>query len=527
MTPKKISQTRRAVLKEGALAAVAAAFPTSTLMGAQRETEPPYDLDGCKTYQEYKRRCRRLGMGLPAVSPDADDPALAREGRSCMNCGRCDRACMSQQVAHWYRKEDLKDPSTRICMYCGQCVSACIYNVLHEKLHFTTVASGLESRSMPYDMPGGSESEDPVYVAMLAPAVRVAYGEFFGEAPGSNLESKIVGALRKFGFDYVFDVTFGADLTTFEETREFRERLKTETRLPLFTSCCPAWVRFVETFYPEYIPNLSTTRSPILAQSAAVKTMFAKEKGIAPDSIVTVAFVPCVGKKYEATRKENAASAKYWGSGEYRDLDYAITTREFGSWSAYERVKPDELEESEFDSVLGTGSGSGRLFGASGGVLASVLREMYWEVEGRDPDASFLEFASVDGAPGRRETTAKIGDREIRAAIVSGLAPARALLEDLKSGKVAYDAVEVMACPGGCVGGGGQPKGREGAPPTDAQRAARAEGLKRADANAPIRVSGKNPELQAFYEKFIEPGGDELRESLLHTSYEKRDVWKS
>ena len=514
--------SRRTVLKSALLSAGAALVPFDCLSALASEDAPPYNLDGFQEYADYKRNRKLNGLAPDSVKPDPDNPSLQRDGRRCMNCGRCDAACMEQKIAHWYKPEDLKSSVKTLCMHCGQCVSACKYNVLTEKTEFFDVGTAL-ARSVRSENP----DEKRVYVATTAPALRVSLGELFGLEPGANLQNQAVAALRKIGFDYVLDTTFGADLVTVEEARELKARLDSKTPGPMFTSCCPAWVTFVETFYPEFIPNLSTTRSPILAQGAAIKTTFAKEKGIDPAKIVNVAFVPCVGKKYEATRPENAKGAQYWDrEGEFRDLDYALTTRELGSWFSYLQLDPGKLDPEDYDPILGSGSGSGKLFGSTGGVLRSLVRQFCKDVTGETPSPETMELAAVDGISGLRETTVDVGGYALRAAVVCGLAGARDLLDRMKNGALPYDVVEVMACPGGCVGGGGQPKIAGTERPTDETRAQRASGLAKIDREEKIRVAGDNPEIAAFYKDFVEPEGEERREALFHTSFQKRDVWK-
>lgn len=523
---KKDEQTisRRAALKTGVLGALGVLIQEGVpLFGAEASPSgPPYDLRGFKTYAEYREYCVEQGIMLKSVKPEKTNPSIAREAQLCMACGRCDEACMEQQIAHWYDPKTLKPEIKTLCMHCGQCVTACEYNALHEKLHFPAVMKAMARSQGTED-----ESQKLVFAATTAPALRVSLGELFGLEPGENLEGQTVAALRKLGFDYVFDTAFGADLTTCEEARELRRRLDEGVKGPMFTSCCPAWVTFVETFFPELIPNLSTTRSPIFAQGAAIKTKFAKEKGIDPSKIVNVAIVPCVAKKYEATRVENAKSAAYWKrEDEFRDVDCALTTREIGDWASYRQIDPSALEPSAYDDPLGVGSGAGKIFGASGGVTRAVVRQFRYDATGEAPTSEPLELTESETIPGLREGTVEIGKYKLRIAVVCGLAGARALCEQAASGTSKYDLVEVMACPGGCVGGGGQPKTEDFERPTPEMLESRAKGLDAIDAQEPLRVAGENPSLQAFYRDFIEPGGEELREELLHTTYFKRDVWK-
>lgn len=477
----------------------------------------PYHLDGCKTFGEYKQKRKQAGRPCEPVVVDASNPSLEHEMSRCRNCGRCDEACMAQTISHWYDRGTLKDGVATICVHCGQCVTACRSNILHEKLDYPEVWAAISD-----------VDRKKTFVATTAPAIRVSLGEMFDLPPGENLEKKIAASLRKLGFDRVFDVAFGADLTTEEETRELWERLNDDAGpKPLFTSCCPGWVSFVETFYPEAIPLLSTTRSPIFAQSAALKTKFAKDAGIDPESLVCVAFVPCVGKKFEATRPEANGAGRYWKKDGIRDLDYALTTRELASWLYQTQIDPTAIDGEEFDSAFGK-DGAGKIFGATGGVAGSVLRNLWKKIEKTDVPAELVSLQDVRGVQGLRETTVEIGGKTIRAAVVCGLSAARPLLETFKTtGKIDYDFVEVMACPGGCVGGGGQPKIGGRLRPTDAERQARADGLFKINENAPIKTSGDNPEIQAFYRDFL--GGDpdcETAKTLLRTTFAKNDVWK-
>lgn len=542
---------RRQALKTGALSVAAALGGGSVFAqggrgrgrGFATASEPstanvaandefPYHLDGCKTFSEYKALRKQRKRACDPVVVEADNPSLTYEGRRCANCGRCDEACMAQTISHWYRRDTLKDGVSTICVNCGQCVTACKFNVLHERLDYVEVASAIREVALAAQNEATgkkSENEKPArtFVATTAPALRVSLGEMFDLEPGANLESKLAAALRLIGFDFVFDATFGADLTIEEESRELWARLNEPNAGPLFTSCCPSWVKFVETFYPEFIPNLSTTRSPLLSQGAAIKTRFAEEKGIDPATITHVAFVPCVGKKFEATLPNANAAGRYWKKETIRDLDFALTTRELASWLFQTEVDPATLDDEAFDSTLGNGSGAGKIFGATGGVAEAALRNLWKVVEGTDPPAELLKFEPLRGTKALKTATVEIGGKTVRVAVASGLAAVRPLLETLKTtGQIEFDFVEVMACPGGCVGGGGQPKIGGMRRPDDAWRQKRADGLFEGDAKVALRTSGDNPEVQAFYRDFVgEPLGERAK-SLFHTTFEKRDVWK-
>jgi len=510
--------SRRSFLKLSALGTATLGL-TSVLTNESQADEFPYGLDGFKTFREYKANRKANMLPCDSVVVDPNDPALVRDTRSCLNCGHCDQACMEQSISHWYDRATLKSNVATICTHCGQCVTACKFNVLHERLQFPEVANKIANAAYLAE----NKKPTPVFVALTAPALRVSLGELFDEKPGVNLQGALPGVLRKIGFDYVFDATFGADLTTVTEAKELRAKLDDPNfRKPLFTSCCPAWVSFVETFYPEFIENLSTTRSPLLAQATALKTKFAQDKGIDPKLLNVVAFVPCIGKKYEASRPENIVASKIAGrEGEFPDLDFALTTRELGAWLSYVQLDPKKAETEEFDDAFGAGSGAGKIFGATGGVLSAILRQLWFDVEGTDPPEKLLELKEIREIDGLRETTVKIGSYNLRVAVVCGLANARALLEKYKTeGSLPYDFVEVMACPGGCVGGGGQPKINGRMRPTDETRQARSEGLFQIDASEKIRTSGANPQLSAFLESC------ENAETLFHTSYQKQDAFK-
>ena len=494
--------------------------------------EFPYHLDGCKTFSEYKALRKRERRPCDPVVVEADNPSLTYERRRCANCGRCDEACMAQTISHWYRRDTLKDGVSTICVNCGQCVTACKFNVLHERLDYVEVASAirevaLATQNEATGKNGENGKTTRTFVATTAPALRVSLGEMFDLEPGANLEAKLAAALRLIGFDFVFDATFGADLTIEEESRELWARLNEPNAGPLFTSCCPSWVKFVETFYPEFIPNLSTTRSPLLSQGAAIKTRFAEEKGLDPATITHVAFVPCVGKKFEATLPNANAAGRYWKKETIRDLDFALTTRELASWLFQTQVDPSTLDDEAFDSTLGNGSGAGKIFGATGGVAEAALRNLWKVVEGTDPPAQLLKFEPLRGTKALKTATVEIGGKTVRVAVASGLAAVRPLLETLNTtGQIEFDFVEVMACPGGCVGGGGHPKIGGMRRPDDAWRQKRADGLFDGDAKVALRTSGDNPEIQAFYRDFVgEPLGERAK-SLFHTTFEKRDVWK-
>lgn len=330
----------------------------------------------------------------------------------------------------------------------------------------------------------------------------------------------MVSAIRKLGADYVFDVAFSADLTIMEEGTEFLGRLlSARGPLPQFTSCCPAWVKYVETFYPERIGNLSSAKSPISMQGAVIKTYFAREKGIDPEKIVNVAVAPCSAKKFEIMRKELGSAGCFMGMPQIRDNDYVLTTSELAEWIASEHIDFEQLEPSAFDPVLGEGSGAGVIFGNTGGVMEAALRMTYSTVTGKEPEDLLMEYEPVRGLEQIKETSVTVGEHTVRAAVVYGT---RAAGELISSGKIdTYDFVEVMTCPGGCISGAGQPDNGV-VPVPDHVRAARIRSLYEADRQRDVRNSMDNKELQRLYEKFLGSPVSGKAEILLHTNYHSR-----
>ena len=342
-----------------------------------------------------------------------------------------------------------------------------------------------------------------------------------GYEPGTFLEGKMVGALRALGADYVVDTNFGADLTIMEEASELVERLKTGGQIPQFTSCCPAWVRFAEIYFPELIPNLSSTRSCIAMEAAMIKTYFAEKKGINPSNIVSVSVNPCTAKKSETKREEENAAARFYDDESLgMDTDISITTREFIRWIQEENLDFNAIEESQFDDLIGMETGASIIFGNTGGVMEAALRSAHYLVTGRNPDPdAFKIVRSPSFETGVVEAEVQIGDATIRAAVVSGLGNVRKLLEAIEHGEVHYDFVEVMACPGGCVGGGGQPI-------HDGEELAHTRGanLYFLDKNAKIRFSHENQDVMKLYNDFLEKPLSHKSHMLLHTDHTKWDM---
>ena len=455
-------------------------------------------------------------------NPFAETPAknkwnyefpLIREESKCIKCMRCIQICDKVQSLNIW---DLKGTGSHTtvgvsggktidsvhCSLCGQCITHCPVGALHERDDTAKVIRALED-------------EKKVTVVQIAPAVRAAWGEHLGLKREDATVKKLVAALRKIGFNYIFDTNFSADLTIMEEGSEFIEKLthRDENKFPMFTSCCPGWVRFIKTEYPDMVDMLSTAKSPQAMFGAVTKTYFAEKIGVAPENIFSVSIMPCTSKKSECDIETLN------GSGE-KDVDIVLTTREVDRLIKASNIDVAALEEEEFDSPLGDGSGAAVIFGATGGVMEAALRSAYYLVTKKNPDPD--AFKAVRGFDGPwREARIDIDGTIVNVAIASGLANARALLEAIRAGKVSYDFVEIMACPGGCGGGGGQPihDGEELAQVRDAN-------LYMLDKNNPIRFSHENPAVLKVYEEYFgEPLSHKAHE-LLHTDHFSWNVVK-
>ncbi len=440
------------------------------------------------------------------VAIDPDNPSIVREEDLCIKCGMCKNVCQEKIAVHGtYSLEETGDRA--VCINCGQCANVCPVGSIHERYEYEEVKRMIR---------------DPEWIVIIStsPSVRVALGEAFGMPEGSFVEGKMAALLRRLGFDYVLDTNFAADLTIMEEAAELVSRIGSGERLPQFTSCCPAWVRYVETYFPDMTDNLSTAKSPILMQGPTIKTYFASQKNLDPRKIVNVAVTPCTAKKFEIRRGEMNAAARYHGIDDMRDMDYVITTRELAKWAKEENIDFVHLEDGIYDEFMSRASGGGVLFGNSGGVMEAALRTAYYMVTKSAPPAQLLSFEPVRGMNGIKESKVKIGDVELRAAVVHGTANAKILLEKLKDGQAEYDFIEVMTCPGGCIGGGGQPK--EYLMTSDTVHENRMKALYQKDAGMELRSSYANPEIIRLYEEFYKEPLSELAEQMLHTNYTDR-----
>lgn len=473
------------------------------------EAGPPYGLDGYPNFQEYKAAKRAARQEIPSVRVDPDNPSILLHDYLCQKCGHCDEVCTDQMTVSHYSKPAMLQGKT-LCIHCGQCTNICKRGGMSERIEFPRIRRLAEMKGL-------------VLIASTSPAVRVAMGESFGLEPGTDCEGKLVEALRRIGFKHVLDTTFAADMTVVEEANELIKRLDakgtSKTALPQFTSCCPAWVSFVEIFYPSLLPHLSTTKSPVMIQGAAIKTWFARKHGIDPKSIVNVACTPCTAKKYEVLRPEMNAAGRYLKDESIRDMDYALTCRELAQWFFESRIRFHELPDGQYDSMMGRGSGGGMIFGNTGGVTEATLRAVWWYRTGKPAPAALLDFKPVRGMAGVREASLEIDGKPLRVAVVHGTGTVRPLLEEILKGTVKYDFVEVMACPGGCIGGGGQPKPEGNGRPDDKLRQKRIDGLYSKDEKQTIRCSADNPDVQAIYQEFLGKPLGPLSHELLHTSY--------
>ena len=432
---------------------------------------------------------------------------LIRDSKKCIKCMRCVQVCDKIQDLHVW---DVQNTGSRTtvdvagnitidaanCSLCGQCITHCPVGALKERNDVPKIYEALADTSK-------------VTVVQVAPAVRTAWAEAFNIPEELATEGRLVAALKRVGFDYVFDTSFAADVTIMEEASELLARMSNpnDHSWPMFTSCCPGWVSYVSYKYPYYIANLSTTKSPQQIFGAIAKSYFAEKKGFKPKEICSISIMPCVSKKREAELFSMRSSGTH-------DVDIVLTTRELIRLLRAEHINPAILEEQPFDNPLGQSTGAGVIFGATGGVMEAALRTAHYAITGQEATAE--AFSPVRGEAGRRIAEFKIGDKTLRTCTVSGLGNAGRLIEDIKAGKVHFDFVEVMACPGGCVGGGGQPihDGEERA-------AMLGEKLYKLDNKRPLRQSHNNPDVQVLYNEYLEKPLSEKAEKLLHSNHLK------
>lgn len=474
----------------------------------------------CKRNQSCELQSLANEMGIENIefpgerivkTIDELSPSIVRDNNKCILCRRCVAACAKTQGVYAIGMQNRgfktqigsefgKSLNDVACINCGQCIAACPTGALTEKDATKEVWAALND-------------PDKYVVFQTAPAVRVAIGEEFGLPIGTRCTGKMVSAIRRLGADKVFDVDFAADLTIMEEGTELLNRIKNGGVLPMITSCSPGWIKYCETFYPDFIPNLSTCKSPNQMQGAVTKTYFAKQNDLDPRDIYVVSVMPCTAKKFEIARPE-------FGRDGYRDVDANLTTRELARMIRQAGLDFVHLPEEEFDDMLGESTGAAVIFGVTGGVMEAALRTVVDVLTGEDMPR--LEYADVRGLEGIKEATVNVNGTDINVAIVHGTANAAKLLNAIRAGEKTYHFIEVMGCPGGCVTGGGQPI-------VDARtryfidpRAARAAATYSEDESMAIRKSHKNPAVQKLYAEFLGEPNSHLAHELLHTTYVDR-----
>ncbi|MFT4309710.1 MAG: [FeFe] hydrogenase, group A [Candidatus Woesearchaeota archaeon] len=455
------------------------------------------DYEICGIYKE-------VGLGdtqfenIKEYEPELGD-AIVRNDNICINCGRCVLTCADIQgiYAIDFRKrahyEHVAPYSNRNlaevpCIKCGQCIMNCPVGAISERSHIKEVEEALDD-------------PNKHVVAQTAPSVRAALGEIFGLEAGTLVTGKMVSSLRKCGFDKVFDVNLGADITIMEEASEFLKRVKEGGTLPMITTCCPGWILMMEHFYPELLPHMSTCKSPHEMLGMLIKTYYAEKSGINPKDIIVVSIMPCTAKKFESTRPELETG-----------VDYVLTTRELGRLIKKKKIEFNILKDEDFDNPLGIATGAAAIFGASGGVMEAALRTAYEFATGKS--VTKLEFEQIRGVAGIKEGSIMIGDDEIRFACASGGANIKELLKK----KDDYHFIEMMACPSGCIGGGGQPLYKD-----NNVLLKRAQALYQHDKDLPLRKSHENPIVKELYNDYLGEPLSEKAERLLHTTYTLRD----
>lgn len=441
------------------------------------------------------------------VPIEPGNPSIMRRESLCIRCGKCRDVCRDKiGVLGYYNLAHTGD--VPICIHCGQCANVCPVDSIVETPETEAVKRAVAD-------------PDRIVIVSTSPSVRIALGEEFGLPDGSFVEGKMVALLKKLGVDYVLDTNFAADMTIMEEASELVERTAHGTKpLPQFTSCCPAWVKFAETYYPELLPHLSTAKSPIGMQGPTVKTYFAQKMGLDPRKIVNVALTPCTAKKFEIRREEMDAAGRYWNIPGMRDMDQVITTREVAAWAREAGLDFASLEDAPFDPLMGEASGAGVIFGNTGGVMEAALRTAYYQITGKKAPASFYDLEPVRGMEGIREAQVSLGNLSLKVAVIYGTEQVRWFLTEKKDRLQEYAFIEVMTCPGGCIGGGGQPKGNR--EKGEGPLVSRIQGLYRRDAQLARRNSYENQELQALYREFYEVPLSEKAEQFLHTDYTDR-----
>lgn len=471
---------------------------------------------------ELQQLCKEFGVDdegrFDGANPvhEYDDSAIhmIRDNGKCILCRRCVAACQAQHISviganargfDTHIGSAFERPLDSVaCVSCGQCIVNCPTGAIYEK---DDTAKVLEAINDP----------EKFVVVHTAPSIRVTLGECFGMHIGTNVQGKMVAALRRLGFDKVFDTDFGADLTIVEEANEFLGRVQNGGVLPMITSCSPGWIKYCEHYYPDMLDHLSTCKSPQQMSGAIIKTWYAEKMGIDPKDIVVVGIMPCTAKKFETKRDDQAASG-------YPDVDYSLTTRELGRMIESAGIYFKHLPDEEFDNPLGDSTGAAVIFGATGGVMEAALRTAVEKLSGEELKS--LDFTEVRGTDGIKEASYTVNSMEVKVCVVSGLANANTIMEKVKNGTADYHFIEIMGCPGGCVNGGGQPIQHAVVRNFVDLRARRAAALYEADKDMPLRKSHESEAVKRLYAEFLgEPGSHKAHE-VLHTSYVARPKYK-
>ncbi len=471
---------------------------------------------------ELQQLCKEFGVDdegrFDGANPvhEYDDSAIhmIRDNGKCILCRRCIAACQAQHISviganargfDTHIGSAFEKPLDSVaCVSCGQCIVNCPTGAIYEK---DDTAKVLEAINDP----------EKFVVVHTAPSIRVTLGECFGMHIGTNVQGKMVAALRRLGFDKVFDTDFGADLTIVEEANEFLGRVQNGGVLPMITSCSPGWIKYCEHYYPDMLDHLSSCKSPQQMSGAVIKTWYAEKMGIDPKDIVVVGIMPCTAKKFETKRENQSASG-------YPDVDYSLTTRELGRMIDSAGIFFKHLPDEEFDNPLGDSTGAAVIFGATGGVMEAALRTAVEKLSGEELKS--LDFTEVRGTEGIKEASYTVNGMEIKVCVVSGLANANTIMEKVKNGTADYHFIEIMGCPGGCVNGGGQPIQHAVVRNFVDLRARRAAALYEADKDMPLRKSHESEAVKRLYAEFLgEPGSHKAHE-VLHTSYVARPKYK-
>ena len=470
---------------------------------------------------ELQKLCKDYGVedaskyegAYPEAGFDASAPHMIRDNSKCVLCRRCVAACDNQAIS--VIGANARGFDTHIgspfelplndfsCVSCGQCIVHCPTGALYEKDDTAKVFAAIND-------------PEKYVVVNTAPSIRVTLGEAFGNAIGTNVTGKMVAALRRLGFDKVFDTDFSADLTILEEANELLDRINNGGALPLITSCSPGWVKYCEHYYPEQIDHISNCKSPQQMFGAVTKTWYAEKMNLDPKDIVVVSIMPCTAKKFECGRDDQSASG-------YPDVDFALTTRELARMIETAGINFNLLPDEEFDNPLGEGTGAGVIFGATGGVMEAALRTAVETLTGEELKS--LDFTEVRGTEGLKEASYTVAGMEIKVCAASGLKNAQTVMEKIKNGTADYHFVEIMACPGGCVNGGGQPVQPASVHNFVDLKGLRGKALYEADKNLPLRKSHENEAVKAVYAEYFEKPGSHKAHEVLHTHYVKRSKY--